>query len=146
MIGVLIVTHGGFAEGLLSAVELIAGKQEKVKTIGLYHGDGIDEFGDKVKNAYEELDDGDGVMIFVDILGGSPSNVVMKLMAEKSGVMAIAGVNMPMLVEAVMSREGNTLEELCNSCWNSRMDSQVLLHEEFKAISTNTNNDDDDNF
>ena len=128
MIGILVVTHGGFAEGLLNAVELIAGKQEKVKT------------------AYEELDEGDGVMIFVDILGGSPSNAVMKLMAQKPGIKAIAGVNMPMLVGAAMSREGSTLEELCNSCWNSRMNNQVLLHEEFKAMSANMNNDEDDNF
>jgi len=144
MVGILIVTHGGFAEGLLSAVELIAGKQEKVKTIGLYHGDGIDEFGDKVKNAYEELDTGEGVMIFVDILGGSPSNVVMKLMAEKPGMMAIAGVNMPMVVEAVMSRDGCTLKELCDLCWTAGKENQALLHEEFKAMSENMNNDDDD--
>ena len=39
MVGVLIATHGGFAEGILNAVELIAGKQEGVKTIGLFHGD-----------------------------------------------------------------------------------------------------------
>ena len=31
MVGVLIATHGGFAEGILNAVELIAGKQEGVK-------------------------------------------------------------------------------------------------------------------
>jgi len=146
MIGILIVTHGGFAEGLFNAVELIAGKQEKVKTIGLYHGDGIDEFSDKVKNAYEELDDGDGVIIFVDIFGGSPSNVVMKLMTEKPKIKAITGVNMPMVVEAVMSRDGSTLDELCDLCWNSRMENQVLLHEEFKAMSANMNNDDNDNF
>lgn len=43
MIGILIATHGDFASGLLSAVELIAGKQEKVGTIGLHHEDGIEK-------------------------------------------------------------------------------------------------------
>ncbi len=84
MVGVLIATHGGFAEGILNAVELIAGKQEGVKTIGLFHGDGIDEFSDKVQTAYEELDDGDGVLVFVDIFGGSPSNAVMKIDQSKT--------------------------------------------------------------
>lgn len=51
MVGILITTHGGFAEGLLNAVELIAGKQEKAKTIGLYHGDGIDELEHKIRTA-----------------------------------------------------------------------------------------------
>lgn len=146
MVGVLIVTHGGFAEGLLNAVELIAGKQEKVKTIGLYHGDGIDEFGDKVKTAYEELDEGDGVMVFVDILGGSPSNAVMKLMAEKPGMMAIAGVNMPMVVQAVMLRESSTLQELCGLCWDAGKENQALVHEEFKKAAESMSNDEEDDF
>lgn len=47
-------------------------------TIGLYHGDGIDELEQKIRMAVKELDDGDGVLGFVDILGGSPSNMVMK--------------------------------------------------------------------
>ena len=71
MVGILIATHGGFAEGLLSAVELIAGKQEKVETVGLYHGDGVDEFEGKITAAMDKLDDGDGVLVFVDILGGN---------------------------------------------------------------------------
>ena len=42
MVGILIATHGDFAAGLLNAVELILGKQEKVETIGLRHGDGFE--------------------------------------------------------------------------------------------------------
>lgn len=30
MVGILIAAHGGFAEGLLNAVELIAGEQNQV--------------------------------------------------------------------------------------------------------------------
>ena len=58
MVGILIAAHGGFAEGLLNAVELIAGEQNQVKTIGLYHGDGIDELEQKIRMAVKELDDG----------------------------------------------------------------------------------------
>ena len=35
MTGILIATHGDLAEGLLNAIELLAGKQEKIETIGL---------------------------------------------------------------------------------------------------------------
>ena len=64
----------------------------------------LDEFSDKVQTAYEELDDGDGVLVFVDIFGGSPSNAVMKLISQKPEVKAIAGLNMPMLVEAFFNK------------------------------------------
>lgn len=83
MIGILIATHGDFASGLLSAVELIAGKQEKVGTIGLHHEDGIEEFEQKVNNMLDDLDDGDGVLVFVDILGGTPSNVIFRSLSRK---------------------------------------------------------------
>ncbi|MDO4168591.1 MAG: PTS sugar transporter subunit IIA [Lachnospiraceae bacterium] len=144
MIGILIATHGGFADGLLSAVELLAGKQEKVKTIGLYHGDGIDEFTEKVAKAYKELDDGDGVMTFVDILGGSPSNAVMKLMNEKPDVKAIAGVNMPMVIQAVFMREGSTVEELCDICSGAGKEGQILLHEKYQEMMAEIAEEEDD--
>lgn len=144
MIGILIATHGGLADGLLSAVELLAGKQEKVKTIGLYHGDGIDEFTEKVAKAYEELDDGDGVMVFVDVLGGSPSNAVMKLMNQKSGVKAITGVNMPMVIQAVFVREEGTVEELCDVCSMAGKEGQVLLHEKYQEMMAKVADEEDD--
>lgn len=144
MIGILVVTHGGFSEGLLNAVELIAGKQEKVKTIGLYHGDGIDEFTDKVQDAYEALNEGDGVMAFVDVFGGSPSNAVMKLIAKGTDVRAIAGVNMPMLVEAFMSRESYSLDELCEVCSQSGIENEVLLYEKYKEMMTKPDTEEED--
>ena len=104
MVGILIAAHGDFAAGLMSAVELILGKQEKVETIGLHHGDGFEEFGGKVERALEELDDGDGVIAFVDILGGTPSNTIFKCLQKKQ-FKAFAGVNMPMVVQAVTMRE-----------------------------------------
>ena len=54
MVGILIVSHGDFAAGLLNAVELIAGRQEKVTTIGLHHEDGVEEFESKVNQALKE--------------------------------------------------------------------------------------------
>lgn len=141
MIGVLIATHGGFAEGLLNAVELIAGKQEHVKTIGLYHGDGIEEFQEKVRKAYEELEEGEGVLAFVDIFGGSPSNAVMKLMEECPKMEAITGVNMAMVVEAVLAREGNTTEVLSSSCLKAGGESQMRLREKYQEMCQATEED-----
>lgn len=44
MIGVIIATHGEFSIGLLNALELIMGKQEKVETMCLTHDTSIEEF------------------------------------------------------------------------------------------------------
>lgn len=142
MVGMLIATHGGFAEGLLNAAELLAGKQEKVKAIGLYHGDGIGEFEERVLAMLDELDEGDGLMVFVDILGGSPANVVMRAISSGRNIKAIAGVNMGMMVQAVMMRESCSLEELCRTCYEAGCMPPVLLHERCEEL---LEADDDDN-
>ena len=132
MVGILIATHGCFAEGLLNAVELIAGKQEKAKTIGLYHGDGIEELEQKIRTAIKELDDGDGVLAFVDILGGSPSNMVMKCMAD---------VSMGMVVQAAMMRDQCSLDELTDLCEEAGNQPVVLLHKQYEEMLNDTDMD-----
>lgn len=144
MIGILIATHGGFAEGLLDAVELIAGKQEKVATMGLRHGDSIDGFEATMAEHIEALDDGDGVMILVDIVGGSPANCALKSMRLGNKINAIAGVNMPMVVDAVFSRLGATLDQLCEACQSAYGDGLVLLHKEFETLMASATEDDDE--
>lgn len=146
MVGILVATHGGFAEGILNAVELLAGKPEKVETIGLYHGDGIDEFSGKVEDAITRLDDGDGVLVFVDIVGGSPYNAVMKCFSKKENLKAIAGVNMAMLIQAVMMREGTSLDELCDLCGEAGKTALAFMHETYAEMISETDNDEEDDF
>ena len=133
MVGILIVSHGDFAAGLLNAVELIAGRQEKVTTIGLHHEDGVEEFESKVNQALKELDEGDGVLAFVDILGGTPSNVIFRSLAKKK-FEAIAGMNMAMVVQAVMMRDSMEEEELCESVLEVAKQPPILLHEMYQDM------------
>lgn len=133
MIGVLIATHASLSKSLLDATELIAGEQTNVETIGLYHGDSIDEFEKKVMSYLNDLDEGDGVLALVDFYGGSPSNIVMKCMQKKK-FPCISGVNMPMVVEALTTREFVTLDELSNNCLNVAKDSFIKIHEIYEKM------------
>jgi len=147
MVGILVATHGEFSKGLLNAVELIAGKQEKIKTIGLFHGDGIGEFEEKVNTLIDELDEGNGVLAFVDLLGGSPCNVVMRAMAKHDKLRAIAGVNMPMLVTAATMQEGAaSVEELYTACLEAGQEGIVSLYEEYLEMLANAENAADEDF
>ena len=118
MIGILIVTHGNFGTELLKSAELIIGKQDNVKTLGLNHGDNVDELYDRVSEAIKELDNGDGVLVFTDLFGGSPSNVVARNM-EHLNFYSLTGVNLPMLIEALDSRYDIELEELVDTVCTS---------------------------
>jgi len=93
MVGMLIVTHGRLGEGLLDAMQMIAGPQEKVDFVSLKEGDSIDELKERILSAVKMLDDGSGVLVFVDMFGASPSNAAAYLLNEN--VEVITGVNCP---------------------------------------------------
>ena len=57
----------------------------------------------RAKAAIARLDTGEGVVVFSDIYGATPCNLVGKLIAP-GHVEAVAGVNLPMLVRAFTYR------------------------------------------
>lgn len=103
MIGILLVSHGEFSHGLLDSIEMIAGPVENVAYLNLVPGTTVETFSDMVKDKVEELDQGDGVMVFVDILGGTPFNVVGRLKKELP-IEIVTGMNLPMLFSAIFDR------------------------------------------
>lgn len=132
MIGIVLLAHGNLGQGLIEAVELIAGKQEKMAAIGLRHGDGVAEFEEKSTALIKQMDDGDGVIVFVDFIGGTPANTALKCMRDKM-FPCVAGVNMPMLLEASMTRDGGTTpQELEENCLAVGAQSLIRLESFFK--------------
>lgn len=115
MVGILIVTHGAFGGELIKSVELIIGEQKKVLSLSLKHGDEIKDLANAASQAIETLDDGTGVLVFVDLFGGSPSNTVGALLRRKN-LECITGVNMAMLIEATDNRQSMSLTELKEAC------------------------------
>lgn len=97
MVGVLILTHGGLAEELLAAARKISGPLKRFEALPLEWTDGLDEAHRKVEEALGRLDEGDGVLVLVDIFGGTPSNAAMGFV-EDGRVEVISGVNLPMVV------------------------------------------------
>ena len=110
MVGVVVITHGDMAKGIESSVDLILGKQEQFAAIGLYEGADFEEFKENVGKAVEEVNTGKGVIVLVDLFGASPYNSVAYNMTgfqEKNiPVRLVTGVNLPMLIEVLMAREG----------------------------------------
>ncbi|MGB4687682.1 MAG: PTS sugar transporter subunit IIA [Coprothermobacter proteolyticus] len=132
----LIVTHGRLGEGLLDAMQMIAGPQERVEVISLKEGDSIDELKDKILNAVKTLDDGSGVLVFVDMFGASPSNAAAYLLNEN--VEVITGVNLPMLLEIVSFRESSSLQELAANAMTAGVESVKNLTQLLRATLGNT--------
>lgn len=132
LIGILIVTHGEFGKELLKSSELILGKQENVLCLGLNEGDDVLKLKDKVKKSIEKLDDGEGVLVLTDMFGGSPSNVTAANLRELD-FKYLTGVNLPMLIESLTSRQNCSLKELADKSFKTAIDGIKNISKEILA-------------
>ncbi|PJI09067.1 MULTISPECIES: mannose/fructose/sorbose PTS transporter subunit IIA [Clostridium] len=105
MVGIILASHGEFAKGILQSSTMIFGKQENVQAVTLMPSEGPDDIKTKIKNAIESFDNQDEVLFLVDLWGGTPFNQVNSLFEEHKDKWAIvAGMNLPMVIEAYASR------------------------------------------
>lgn len=116
MVGLIIAAHGDLSRSLMRSVSLITGEYRNVITVCLEKNDNADIFYEEIQRAIEKADEGDGVMIFTDVLGGTPSNMAT-LAARRHNLFCLTGVNLPMMIEFLMSAvDRMTLEELTERC------------------------------
>lgn len=134
MIGILVITHGDFSKGIVQSMELICGKQEALDTLSLNIEDDVEELAQSVCRQAVNLDQGEGVLILTDMLGGSPSNVAARILL-RPGISCVTGVNLPMLIEAVGSRDCCSLAELVSLCMESGQDGIVDLNARLRAFT-----------
>lgn len=104
MIGIVIVAHGGLAQEYRAAVEHVLGKLDTgVVAIAMAAECHRDKKQEEICAAADAVDQGDGVVVVVDMFGGSPSNLSMKACSgAKRKIMY--GANLPMLVKLAKSR------------------------------------------
>jgi mannose PTS system EIIA component len=110
MIGIVIVTHGGLAGEMVSAMQHIVGPQTHVKAVCIGPNDDIDERRTEITTAIAAVDAGQGVVIVTDMFGGTPCNLALShLRAGK--VEVLAGANLPSLIKLVEVRAKRSLDD-----------------------------------
>ncbi len=130
MVGILIVSHGRLADALISSVQSLIGNLEKIRGVSIWSKDREEEVKDRIQKKMTEVDDGDGVVILTDILGGTPTNLSLSFLENKK-VEVVTGVNMPMLLTLASYRKGKTLREISSLVKESGRRSIVLAREIF---------------
>jgi PTS system mannose-specific IIA component len=99
----VIVAHGGLANEYLAAIEHVVGKQNGIKAIPIAAE--CDRAAKQVEicDTANSVDKGDGVIVVVDMFGGSPANLSMLACAESKRKI-LYGANLPMLIKLAKSR------------------------------------------
>ncbi|WP_315081956.1 mannose/fructose/sorbose PTS transporter subunit IIA [uncultured Clostridium sp.] len=105
MVGIILASHGEFAKGIMQSGKMIFGEQANVKAVTLMPSEGPDDLKAKMKDAIASFDNQDEVLFLVDLWGGTPFNQANGLFQEHKDKWAIvAGLNLPMLIEAYGAR------------------------------------------
>jgi N-acetylgalactosamine PTS system EIIA component len=114
---VILVSHGVFAQGLQSAVLMMSGNRDDVLSTSLEDGMSTEVFRENFENLVGSFNENDEVLLFSDILSGSPFTISLDVLDQKNlldNTMVFSGMNMPMVLTAVLMKdnlEGEVLKE-----------------------------------
>lgn len=103
---IILASHGPFAQGALECVQMLMGKQENIHIISVLIDSNIDMLRQEMQSSYSQLNQGNGVIILVDIMGGTPCNLASELLISHNDVLLFCGFNIPVLLEVLNNREG----------------------------------------
>jgi len=133
MVGIVIVSHGAMANGMLDAARMIVGEQEGMLAVSLEEMEDVEGLIEKIAAAVEKVDTGDGVLVLVDVFGASPFNASARLTLTRDKMDVITGMNLPMLLELAIHRQGSNLDELVKIALEAGTSSIKTLSETLKS-------------
>jgi len=111
----LLISHGTFAPGLHSVLDMLLGKRDDILSCSMVVGMGADASTENLRVTIEPIRSGDEVVVMADIIGGSPLTNTLNTLDEL-GLLAkstaFVGMNLPMAISAVMEKDGTSLAEL----------------------------------
>jgi PTS system mannose-specific IIA component len=128
MVGIIVITHGDLGVAFLQSVSRIYGKMEQVEAVSIHPQDGKEIAHNKLVEAIQRTNTGDGVLILADGFGGSPANLSCEMMPT-THCEIVTGINLNMLMEALCYQERLPLKELAQKSESGAKRGIVYLSE-----------------
>ena len=140
----VLVSHGGFAEGLKTSLAMFAGdKMDQVIAVGLQNGKSVDDFAIDFKAAMAPLKEDDSVVVLADFVGGSPLTTacgVLEELGKLDTAVVLGGMNLPMALTSVVMKDALEGADFVAAVLP---EAQAAL-QEFKVTSDDADDEDDD--
>lgn len=96
MIGVVVATHGNLAQEMIRTAEAVVGALPLVSAVSVVAT--APDCRECIETAIRKVDEGDGVLLLTDLLGGSPTNLCLSFLNDRK-VEVVTGLNLPMLLK-----------------------------------------------
>ncbi|VGZ11325.1 PTS system mannose-specific transporter subunit IIAB [Streptococcus pyogenes] len=138
-IGIIIASHGKFAEGIHQSGSMIFGEQEKVQVVTFMPNEGPDDLYGHFNNAIAQFDADDEILVLADLWSGSPFNQASRVAGENPDrkMAIITGLNLPMLIQAYTERlmdAGAGVEQVAANIIKESKDGIKALPEELNPV------------
>lgn len=134
----LIATHGTFAQGIKSSLDIIAGPQENVFLIQAYLDD-INSIEAELDTLLKNRGEDEEWIVFSDLLGGSITNQLVRY-ASGENVYIIAGFNLPLLLEVVLSDTDIPVEAVIEDVLSRARDQMVYVNKLLQPTNNGADN------
>lgn len=131
MVGLVIVCHEDMGAELVKATEMIVGRIEAVESVAVKQDSAPEVLRDRIEQAIKKVDRKQGVMLFTDMFGGTPSNIALAFLGNSTEV--VSGVNLSMLIKFANHREEKTLPELAKLVQEAAQKSVVIASQMLKG-------------
>jgi len=134
-VGLILVAHGPLAHALLESAETIIGIQSNTSALSLDMDDSLENLTKEIERAIAKTDRGAGVLLLVDLLGGTPCNAAALAMNAHQ-VEVVTGMNLGMVLEVLSQRRGKTLKELAHLAVRAGRDGVVNVRSRLQEGSS----------
>ena len=106
---ILLVSHGTMAQGVHRVLEMLVGEgREDILSTSLKNGMGADELAENVRKCVSVVKEEDELLVFADMIGGSPLTTTANVLAEEgllNRTTMVGGMNLPLVVSAIVSKD-----------------------------------------
>jgi PTS system mannose-specific IIA component len=98
-VGIVVVTHGGAADCFLDIVGKILGPLPASIGVSVSMQESFDDTLQRIAQACDQVDEGLGVVLLVDLHGSSPYQACMAILDGTRDDEVVSGVNLAMLLK-----------------------------------------------
>lgn len=118
-VGIIVMTHGDFGKAAMESAQLIVGQQDNYDTVSVFVVDDVEQLKQELFDKVNQLDTSNGLILFTDIVGGTPTNLASELLTREDALV-VAGVNLPILLEVFTNctKDIQSLKEIITSTYN----------------------------
>ncbi|AFR21461.1 PTS sugar transporter subunit IIA [Lactobacillus helveticus] len=141
----IMVSHGRFAEGVKTSLEMFAGNaNDRVFALCLHNGKSVDDFKKDVEDFLDQhkFKEEDEFIVLADIIGGSPLTTFLNVFSARgylNRAVVLGGMNFTMALTATVCLDTMDKEAIAKTAL-SEAKTAVQQYE----VPSYTDNDDDD--